>query len=146
MSTRSHEGPEGRQEFRLIGTRVPSKEAPRFVRGKGQYVDDLQLPGMLHAAIGRSPHAHARILGSNTTEAAALPGVEHVLSASDVVTTTKPFSPGRYASGVRVRVPEYGMADGKVRYVGEPVSAVAAVDLRTAEDALRLVETDYEVL
>ena len=145
-STTSHYGPEGLQEFHLIGKRVPSKEAPRFVRGKGQYVDDLQLPGMLHAAIGRSPHAHARILAASATAAAALPGVEHVLTALDVVSSTNPFSPGRYASGVRVRVPEYGMANGKVRYVGEPVSAVAAVDLKTAEDALRLVAIDYEPL
>lgn len=125
---------------------MPSKEAPRFVRGKGQYVDDLQLPGMLHAAIGRSPHAHARIVATSTADAAAVPGVEHVLAASDVITSTKPFSPGRYASGVRVRIPEYGMANGKVRYVGEPVSAVAAVDLKTAEDGLRLVVTDYDIL
>ena len=130
----------------MIGTRVPSKEAPRFVRGKGQYVDDIQLPGMLHAAIGRSPHAHARIVATRTAGAAALPGVEYVLTASDVVTATKPFSAGRYASGVRVHVPEYGMANGKVRYVGEPVSAIAALDLVTAEDGLRLVETDYEQL
>ena len=130
----------------MIGTRVPSKEAPRFVRGKGQYVDDIQLPGMLHAVIGRSPHAHARILATRTADAAALPGVEYVLTASDVVTATEPFSAGRYASGVRVHVPEYGMANGKVRYVGEPVSAIAALDLVTAEDGLRLVETDYEQL
>jgi len=116
------------------------------VRGRGQYVDDLRVPGMLHAAIGRSPHAHARILAARTEGAASLPGVEHVISAAELVSTTSPFSPGRYASGIGVPVPEYAMANGKVRYVGEPVSAVAAWDVRTAEDALRLVEVDYERL
>ena len=146
MNTTPHYGPEGPQEFRLVGARTPSKEAPRFVRGMGQYVDDLRLPGMLHAAVGRSPHAHARLIGAHTAEAAALPGVECVMTADDVVSGSNPFSPGRYASGVRVHVPEYAMASGKARYAGEPVSAVAAVDLRTAEDGLRLVETDYEPL
>ena len=146
MNTTPHYGPEGPQEFRLVGARTPSKEAPRFVRGMGQYVDDLRLPGMLHAAVGRSPHAHARIIGADTAKAVALPGVECVMTAHDVVSGSNPFSPGRYASGVRVHVPEYAMASGKARYAGEPVSAVAAVDLRTAEDALRLVETDYEPL
>jgi 2-furoyl-CoA dehydrogenase large subunit len=145
-SPQGHDGPEGRQEFNLIGKRVPSKEGPRFVRGKGQYVDDLRIPGMLHAAIGRSPHAHARILAARTEGAAGLPGVEHVFAAPDLVNATHPFSAGRYASGVGVTVPEYAMANGKVRYVGEPVSAVAATDVRTAEDALRLVEVDYEPL
>ena len=130
--------------FAYVGKPTPSREAPRFVRGRGTFVDDIKLPGMLHAVIGRSPHAHARIVSADGSRAARHPGVEAVVTSPEHVELTKPFRAGRYASGLGTHVPEYAMAAGKVRYVGEPVCALAASDRATAEDALSAIEVLYE--
>ena len=132
--------------FAYVGKPTPSREAPRFVRGRGSFVDDIKLPGMLHAVIGRSPHAHARIVSADGSQAARHPGVEAVVTSPEHVELTSPFRPGRYASGLGTHVPEYAMAAGKVRYVGEPVCALAASDRATAEDALSEIEVLYETL
>ena len=129
-----------------IGESVRSKEAPRHVSGRGRFVDDLAAPRMLHAFILRSPYAHARILGVRTAAAAAMRGVSAVLTPDDVTRLTKPFKPGRYAAGLRVPIPEYATAVGKVRYVGEPIAMVAAATRPRAEDALEAIEVDYEPL
>ena len=129
-----------------IGRRARSKEAPRLVSGRGQYVDDLSRPRMLHACILRSPYAHARIVSVRAGAAAALPGVRAVLTPSDVKELSRPFKPGRYAAGLRVPIPEYASAIEKVRYVGEPVAIVAAESRAVAEDALELIEVDYDPL
>ena len=102
-----------------VGRRVRSKEAPRLVSGQGRYVDDLSLPRMLHAAVLRSPYAHARILSANAAAAAAMPGVRGVVLPDDVKRLTRPFKPGRYAAGLRVPIAEHASAVDKVRYVGE---------------------------
>ena len=132
--------------FRYVGKRTASKEAPRFVRGRGEYADDFTLPGMLHAIIGRSPHAHARIAGADVSQAVAHPGVEAVVTSVDVEAMIGSFRPGRYSSGLKANVPEYAFANKKVRCVGEPVSAIAAIDRATAEDAAALVDITYEPL
>ncbi len=129
-----------------IGQSVRSKEAPRFVSGQGRYVDDLLLPRMLYASIVRSPYAHARILSVRADDAARLAGVRGVVTPEDVQRLTRPFKPGRYAAGLRVPIPEYASAIEKVRYVGEPVAMVAADTRAKAEDALELVEIQYEPL
>jgi 2-furoyl-CoA dehydrogenase large subunit len=131
---------------RYIGQSVRSKEAPRFVSGHGRYVDDLSLPRMLYASIVRSPYAHARILSVRADEAARLAGVRAVVTPVDVQRLTRPFKPGRYAAGLRLPIPEYASATGKIRYVGEPVAMVAADTRAKAEDALDLVEVEYEPL
>ncbi len=129
-----------------IGRSLRSKEAPRHVSGRGRFVDDFTLPRMLHACILRSPYAHARILGVQSAAAAALPGVKGILTPDDVKELSKPFKPGRYASGLRVPIPEYSGAVGKVRYVGEPVAMVAADTRARAEDAIGAIDVDYEAL
>jgi 2-furoyl-CoA dehydrogenase large subunit len=134
------------QDAKYIGTSVRSKEAPRHVTGRGRYVDDLVLPRMLHAFVVRSPYAHARIASVNTARATRQAGVSAVLTPDDVVRMSRPFKPGRYAAGLRVPIPEYACAVGKVRYAGEPVAMVAAETRPRAEDALELIEMDYEPL
>jgi 2-furoyl-CoA dehydrogenase large subunit len=131
---------------RYIGRSVRSKEAPRLVSGHGRYVDDLSLPRMLHASIVRSPYAHARILSVRADDAARLAGVRGVVTPEDVQRLTRPFKPGRYAAGLRVPIPEYATAIEKVRYVGEPVAMIGADTRAKAEDALELVEIQYEPL
>ena len=131
---------------KFIGARSPSKEGPRHVTGRGLYTDDLILPGMLQAMILRSPHAHAKILSVDPSEALKNPNVMAVITPSDVKQLTKPFKPGRYAAGLKRPIDEYAGAIEKVRYVGEPIGAVAARDRGTAEDALELIQVDYEPL
>jgi 2-furoyl-CoA dehydrogenase large subunit len=138
-----------------VGASTRSKEAPRHVAGRGRYVDDLVLPRMLHACVLRSPYAHARI---TSVRGAAVPvavpvagnplvaGVRGILTPDDIRQLSRPFKPGRYAAGLRVPIPEYATAIDKVRYVGEPVAIVAADTRAAAEDALELLEVEYEPL
>lgn len=131
---------------KYIGARTPSKEGPRHATGRGHFVDDLRLPGMLHAVMVRSSLAHARIVGVDPSPALALPGVHAVITPEEVRARTQPFRPGRYAAGLRRPVPEYATAVDKVRYAGEPIGAVAARDRATAEDAAERVAVEYEPL
>jgi len=120
----------------MIGKSPPRLEAADKASGRARYVDDLRLPGMLHAAIATSPHAHARILGYRLDAARALPGVKAIVTGADL--------PGARAGGIIKD--EFMVARGKVRYVGEPVAAVAAVDADTARRAAELIEVNYEPL
>src|SRR5919109_1539243 len=131
---------------KFIGNRTRSKEGPRHVTGRGLYTDDFRLPGMLQAMILRSPHAHAKILSIDAAQALANPNVVTVITPDDVKSQSKPFKPGRYAAGLKRPIDEYASAIDKVRYVGEPVAAVAARDRGTAEDALELIQIDYDPL
>jgi len=129
-----------------IGRSAPGKEAPRHVTGRGRFVDDLTLPRMLYAGVLRSPYGHARIGRVDAAKARALSGVRAVVTPEEIQRRLRPFKPGRYAAGLKVAVPEYAGAVGKVRYVGEPVAAVAAETRAMAEDALELIEVDYDAL
>jgi 2-furoyl-CoA dehydrogenase large subunit len=131
---------------KYIGARARSKEGPRHVTGRGLFTDDFILPGMLQAMILRSPHAHAKINAVDPSEALKNPNVMAVITPADVKQLTKPFKPGRYAAGLKRPIDEYAGAIEKVRYVGEPIGAVAARDRGTAEDALELIQVDYEPL
>lgn len=131
---------------KFIGSRARSKEGPRHVTGRGLYTDDFRLPGMLQAMMLRSPHAHAKILSVDPSEALKNPNVMAVVTPDDVKKLTKPFRPGRYAAGLKRPIDEYAGAVDKVRYVGEPIGAVAARDRGTAEDALELIQVEYEPL
>ncbi|HWP60271.1 MAG TPA: xanthine dehydrogenase family protein molybdopterin-binding subunit [Candidatus Acidoferrales bacterium] len=133
-------------EKKYIGASVRSKEAPRHVTGRGNFVDDLVLPGMLHAAMVRSSCAHARLARVDPSAALQTPGVLAVLTPEDVKKHSQPFKPGRYAAGLRRPVNEYATAVEKVRYAGEPIGAVAARQKAIAEDAAELVAVEYEVL
>jgi 2-furoyl-CoA dehydrogenase large subunit len=130
----------------FIGSRTRSKEGPRHVTGRGLYTDDFILPGMLQAMILRSPHAHAKILSVDSSQASVDAKVMAVITPDDIKQHTKPFKPGRYAAGLKRPIDEYAGAVDKVRYVGEPLGAVAARDRGSAEDALELIVVDYEPL
>ena len=129
-----------------VGLSTRSKEGPRHVTGRGQYTDDFTEPGMLQAVFIRSPHAHARILGVDAEAAKSRQDVFAVVTPEDMKRDTKPFRPGRYAAGLKKPVEEYAGAVDKVRYVGEPVGAIAARDRSTAEDVLESITVDYEIL
>jgi 2-furoyl-CoA dehydrogenase large subunit len=126
-----------------VGRSVPLKEDGRLVAGRGRFIDDLARPRMLHAAMLRSPHAHARILVVDTREAEALPGVFAVLTGAEAAARSGPIRP---LIPTTAAVPDYCLAVDRVRYVGEPVAAVAAVDRATAEDALEQIRVEYAPL
>jgi carbon-monoxide dehydrogenase large subunit len=124
-----------------IGKDVPRLEDPKLLAGRATYVDDVSLPGMLEAAVLRSPMAHARIVRIDTSRARALPGVYAVITGEDARELSNPL-PAFCAEPVV----EYALAVDKVRYAGEAVAAVAATDRYTAEDALALIDVEYEPL
>ena len=130
---------------RLIGSAVPRIEDLRFLRGRGQYVGDLALDSMLHAAILRSAVPHGRIRTIDTAAARARPGVRAVITAAEIGTV--PCIPQRLDV-----LPEFKLfqqpviADQKVRYVGEPLAVVVADSAALAEDALEAIAVDIEPL
>ena len=122
-----------------VGQAVERIEDLRLLRGRGQFVDDLHLDGMLHAAILRSAIPHGRILVLDTTAALALPGVVAVITAADVGSPI-PTIPLRLAPQIDlVPYEQPVIATGKVRYVGEPIAVVVAESAAIAEDALDLI-------
>jgi carbon-monoxide dehydrogenase large subunit len=123
-----------------IGESMLRKEDARFLRGRGRYVDDVVLPGMLHMAILRSPHAHARIRGIDISAASALPGVVAVVTGSLLAEYKLAWMPT--LSGDTQAV----LATDKARFQGQEVAAVVASTRYIAEDALALIDVDYEPL
>jgi len=129
-----------------VGRPLKRKEDPRLITGRGTYVDDVVLPGMLHAAFVRSPEAHARITSIDTSGAAGLPGVRAVLTGDDVQPAA-PLPMVWVPPGVEVRTPEHWpLARGEVKHVGDPVAVVIADDRYAAVDAAEQVVVDYEPL
>jgi CO/xanthine dehydrogenase Mo-binding subunit len=120
----------------VIGNSPPRLDAADKASGRARYVDDVRLPGMLYAALLTSPHAHARILGYRVGAARAMAGVKAIVTGQDL--------PGTRAGGIIKD--EFMVARGRVRYVGEPVAAVAATDAETAARGAAAVEVDYEPL
>jgi aerobic carbon-monoxide dehydrogenase large subunit len=137
-------------ETRHIGRPVTRNEDPKLLTGRALFVDDVAMPGLLHAAFLRSPHAHAEIQSTDVTEAAARPGVVAVITADDLGTYWQPGSllvPPPPVPGLifhpRCQVP---LAKGKVRHVGEPIAMVVAEDRYIAEDALGDIAVAYRAL
>ena len=122
--------------MKVVGQNIPRLEAAEKVTGRATYIGDLYRPRMLHGAILGSPYAHALIKGYDTAAAKAFPGVVTVLTGDDI-------QGGKFGPFIK---DETVVAKGKVRYVGEPVCLVAAVDERTARTAARLIAVDYEEL
>ncbi len=120
--------------------RLARKEDPRFIRGKGRYVDDIVLPGMLHGAILRSPIAHGRLVSIDTTEALAHPKVKAVITGEDLVGLNLAWAPTLSADVQAV------LATDKVRFQGQEVAFVVAEDRYSARDALELIDVEYEIL
>jgi len=139
---------------KYFGASVRRKEDPRYLRGEGRFVDDIKLPGMLHAAFVRSPHAHARIAAIRTEAARRLPGVAHVLTFADLERWMKPLPLfGAIPPGLSARVAvtmkqphQLALCRDETRHVGEIVAMVLAGSRAVAEDGCELVEVDYEPL
>lgn len=127
--------------FSVIGHSVPRVESEAKVTGQLKYLEDLKIPGMLHGKILRSPYAHANIRSIDTRQAEKLPGVVAVLTRDDVI--NNPAYDSHYGP---VFKDQTIVALDKVRYVGDPVVAVAATRVDIAEEALELIEVDYEEL
>ena len=127
-------------ELKYVGKDVKRIEDPGLVTGAVEFIDNLHLPNMAHCAMLRSPHPHARITSYDTSAAEALPGVVAVITGEDVKAWANPVVTAPEGWGA------YCLAVDKVRFVGEPVVAVAAESRYLAEDALELVNVEYELL
>ena len=128
-----------------IGSRIKRKEDPRLLRGVGKYVGDIHRVGMVHAAILRSIHAHARISKVDTSQALRMEGVIGVLTAADMPgLKTIPMRTGRIPGLERSQ--QFPIATTKVRYVGDPVAVVVAASRYIAEDAIELIDVAYEAV
>ena len=123
-----------------IGESIKRKEDARFIRGRGNYLDDIELPGMLHMAILRSPHAHARIKSVDTAAASAMPGVIAVVTGELMAQHKLAWMPTLSYDTQAV------LATDKVRFQGQEVAAVVAETLYQAEDARDAIVVDYDVL
>lgn len=132
---------------RHVGQSLRRKEDPRLITGRATYVDDLSLHGMLHAAIVRSPEAHARIVSIDTAAALAQPGVRAVYTGEDLADLLAPLPMAWAPPGVEIKTPErWPLARDKVSHVGEAVAMVVAEDKYAAADAVQLVGVEYEPL
>ena len=124
-------------DYDFVGRSVPRLDAPLKVTGQARYTADIKLPGMLYGRLLRSPVPHARIAAIDTSRAARLPGVKAVITGKD--------TPGiRYGNWrlVPQSQDELPLATDRVRFVGDEVAAVAAIDPETAEEALHLIKVD----
>jgi 2-furoyl-CoA dehydrogenase large subunit len=125
-----------------VGQSIPRVEDPSLLTGRGRFIDDLGTrPGTLHAAILRSPHAHAKIISIDTEAASKALGVAAVLTGEDIKALTASL-----VVGVKAPVECWPIAIGRVRYVGEPVAIVVAETRYLAEDAIDLIDPQYEAL
>ncbi|MGD9817416.1 MAG: xanthine dehydrogenase family protein molybdopterin-binding subunit, partial [Desulfomonilaceae bacterium] len=125
-------------EYSVLNSRLPRIDAPLKATGQAKYAGDLQFPGMLYATILQSPVAHARILNIDTSRAKKLKGVKAVITSKETGLIRYGVSPARYDETL--------FAHDKVRYVGDEIAAVAAVDQATALEALSLIKVDYQEL
>ena len=129
-----------------IGAPLRRREDIRFVTGQGQYLDDVRLPNMLHAAILRSPHAHARVRGIDATAALSLDGVTAVFTHADMAELMKPIPMRVFPLPGLDNYLQTPLSADTVRHAGEAVAVVVAESRYLAEDALDVIEVDYEQL
>ena len=131
---------------RVIGSTIKRREDPRFITGAGKYTDNFTLPGTAYLAILRSPHAHARIKGIDTSKAKAHPGVLAVFTGKDLKEGgVNPLPLGWVLPDIKIG-PHHPLAVDVVHYAGDGVAAVVATDRFTARDALDLIKVEYEPL
>src|SRR5688572_11895077 len=136
----------GSQTYKVIGTRPIRHDGADKVTGRAKYANDTNMSAMLHGLILRSPHAHARIKSIDTSAALALPGVVAVVTSKDLAEADDRVEEmGEDSVNLRY-LSNNILAGDKVLYHGHAVAAVAAVDIHVAEEALRLIKVDYEVL
>lgn len=132
----------------LIGQRIQRKEDRRFVTGEGRYVDDIALPGMAHAAVLRSPHAHAEIISIATEKALAMPGVLAVFTGADLAAAAIGNLPVGWIvphtkGGPMAQPPHPVLATERVRHVGDPIAFIVAETRAEAVSAMRAIEVEY---
>ena len=136
----------GSDQFNVVGSRPIRHDALDKVTGRAKYGADINMPGMLHGKILRSPHAHAHILSIDTSKAEALPGVKAVLTSKDFpVIANRVLDFTETQGNVRL-LAENILATKKAMYKGHAIAAVAATDAHIAEEAIELIEVEYEVL
>src|SRR5215203_83602 len=123
-----------------LGESIKRVEDPRFIQGKGRYVANLKLPGMVYVAIKRSPYAHANIKSIDASAALALKGVVAVYSGQDLIKAGIGSLPCGFNPPDIKTAPHYALATDRVRYVGDAIAAIVAEDPYTAFDALDLVD------
>ena len=132
---------------RVFGSGIRRREDPRLITGTARYTDDITLPGMVHAAILRSPHAHAKIRRIDTSAAAKAPGVLGVYTAADIEGHLKPVPCLWLVPGTDLKIgPYWPLAKDVVRYVGDAVAVAVAETTYQAYDALALIDVEYESL
>src|SRR5512136_1011301 len=129
------------REYSIIGKPTPNVDGPAKVTGEAAYAIDIALPNMLYGKLLRSPYPHAKILSIDTSKALELPGVKCIITGKDT-------PGGKWGLWRRFRElsDQQALATDKVRFIGDPVAAVAATTEEIAEKALDLIEVDYEVL
>ncbi|HEV2303516.1 MAG TPA: xanthine dehydrogenase family protein molybdopterin-binding subunit [Stellaceae bacterium] len=130
---------------KLVGARVKRVEDPRLLTGQGSFADDYRPAGLLHVALLRSAHAHARIAGIDATAAMAVPGVLGVFTGEDLADAARPMVAQSRMRDYRATAMPM-LARERVRYVGEPIAAIVAHDRYLAEDAVRAIAVDYRPL
>jgi carbon-monoxide dehydrogenase large subunit len=128
-----------------IGQPLKRKEDPRFITGQGNYMDDIVLPGLAHIAILRSPYAHARIRGIDTSRAKSAPGVVGVFTGDDIDLPNLPFAFQAAGTQNNVNTPT-ALAKGEVHWVGDPVAVVVGETIQQARDAAEMIDLDLEEL
>ncbi|MEO8286637.1 MAG: xanthine dehydrogenase family protein molybdopterin-binding subunit [Chloroflexota bacterium] len=131
----------------MVGASVRRHEDPKLVSGAGTYVDDIKLPGMLYIGIARSPYAHARVTGLDTSGLDGQKGVVARITGEDVRKRQRAPLPISWIVPPDIKTPEHwAMATGVVRYIGEPVAAIAVEDRYAVEDALDMLNIDFDPL
>ncbi len=132
---------------RYMGSSVLRKEDPALVTGNGGFTDDIRLPGMLHFALLRSPHAHAKILSVDVSVARERPGVVAVFTGEDLADEWAIGIPTGWPVTEDIKIPDHWpLARGEVNHAGDGVAVVVATDRYKAQDALEFIEVDYEAL
>ena len=148
MTTETDKGLAEPAQYRIVGTRAPRLDGLEKVTGAARFGADIHLPGMLHGKMLTSPHAHARILSIDTRDAEATPGVKAVITAKDFPIFEQQQAIDFIAEqfrGARIMA-EHFMARDKALYRGHPVAAIAATSPHIAEEAVKLIHVEYEVL
>lgn len=140
-----HEGATQDTSFRVIGLSMPRKEDERLLRGDGRFTDDIQFAHQLEMAVGRCPFPHARIRSIDVSRALELEGVKHVLTGAQVSALSDPLTVLRPVPGAP-KLPYYALAQDVATHEGQAVVSVVATSRAIAEDALELIDIDYEPL
>jgi carbon-monoxide dehydrogenase large subunit len=144
LSVREATRPAGRERT-VLGTDLPRKEDDRLLRGAGQFTDDVDRAHAAEMAVGRCPYPHARVAGIDTSAALGLDGVLEVITGAEVAARSAPIGILRPVPGAPP-IPHFALAQETATYEGQPVVSVAATSRHVAEDALELIEIDYEPL